>query len=75
MSRINNMKTRLGDMFLIDRGNVDERTAELIKSEVRQTLERFFILSEFCAELKPCDTGEVELNVKSVGLRLRNTQE
>lgn len=70
MSRIDIYKNRLGEMFLRDRGNVDEKTANMIKSEVRRTLERYFTVSEFNAELSPCDDGEVLITLSVKGRRM-----
>ena len=72
MSRIQSMKNRLGDMFLRDRGQVDEKTASLIKSEIRRSVENYFAVSDYEVQMAPCDTGEVEVTVRVKGYRLRN---
>lgn len=74
MSNIEYVKSRLGEMFLRDRGNVDEKTAALIKSELKQYLGRFFILKEYSAEFSSCDNGEVALSLRAAGRRLRTAE-
>lgn len=72
MSRINSVKTRLSDMFLRDRGSIDEVTAEMLKSDVRDTLERYLIVSDFAAEFAPSEGGEVSVCIRCAGRRARN---
>lgn len=72
MSHINSAKSRLGEMFLRDRGNIDEKTAALIRSELKQMMERYFELSSFSVKLSPCDNGEVNVEMKSAGIKLRS---
>lgn len=71
MSHIEHIKSRLGEMFLRDRGNVDETTADLIKSDLRICLERFFIVSAFGVEFASGENGEIALTVRATGRRLR----
>lgn len=71
MSHIEYIKNRLGEMFLRDRGNVDETTADLIRSELRACLERFFIVSSCGVELSSCENGEIAISVRATGRRLR----
>lgn len=70
MSRIEDIKCRLGGMFLRDRGNVDEQTENLIKSEVKHVLEQYLVLKDFGFELKSRDADDIVLTVWAKGKRL-----
>lgn len=71
MSDINNVKNRLEGIFLRDRGNLDEATAQLLKSDLSAVLEKFFALEKFEVALSLIDGGKVDITVKAAGRRLR----
>lgn len=72
MSRIERVKSRLGEMLLRDRGNIDEKSAELAKSELYACLERFFTVHECRIELTGEEDGEAVLSLHA---RLRRIGE
>ena len=71
MSGINNVKNRLEGIFLRDRGNLDEATAQLLKSDLSAVLEKFFALEKFEVAFSLIDCGKVDITVKAAGRRLR----
>ena len=75
MSGINNVKNRLEGIFLRDRGNLDEATAQLLKSDLSAVLEKFFALEKFEVAFSLIDGGKVDITVKAAGRRLRIKQE
>ena len=74
MSDINNIKSMLEGIFLRDRGNLDEATAQLLKSDLCATLEKYFVVEKFDVSFSLCDGGKVDIAVKSTGRRLRKIQ-
>ena len=71
MSGINNVKNRLEGIFLRDRGNLDEATAQLLKSDLSAVLEKFFALEKFEVAFSLIDGGKVDITGKAAGRRLR----
>ena len=71
MAHTDGIKGRLGNMFLKDRGNVDEQTAALVKNDLESVLGQFFLLRYVSVELAPVPDGTVEISVHAVGRRLR----
>lgn len=74
MSHINSLKSRLEDIFLRDRGNMDEQSTALLKNDVKNVLSQYFDLRDYNLQLTPRDDGEVEIVVQATGRRARNAK-
>ena len=74
MSRINTIKSRLQDLFLHDRGNMDEQSSSLLKNDVKRVLSQYFDLHDCDIRLSARDDGEVEIVVQAMGKRARGTK-
>lgn len=75
MSRIDLLKSRLEDIFLRDRGNLDEKSAALIKDELARTLRRFFILTDCSVKFFSSEDGSVQIDMHAVGRRLHTEKD
>lgn len=69
MSHIDEVKTRLSDLFLRDCGNLDAQTEGLIRDDVRRLLRKYLRLDSFSLTFSP-DGNDVCLQVRAVGRRV-----
>lgn len=69
MSHIEDVKSRLSELFLRDGGNLDAQTENLIRDDVRRLLSKYFRLDSFMLTFSP-NGNDVNICVKATGRRL-----